>query len=265
MAGTDITAGADVPDAVRDHAFAVVLVDPQMGENIGATARAMLNFGLTDLRIVNPRDGWPNVAASANASRAFDDGVIPTVYDTLDDALADRTFILATCPRLRDMTKDMLRPKAAAHELHRVVARGDRAALMFGPERAGLNNDQVALAHAQVAFPTNPKFSSLNLAQAVLLMAYEFYAHADDVPQAYLRDSGVPAATRESVGYLEQHLADELEEAEFFRSPGHKPVMLRNLRTLVARSRLTEQEVHTLRGVIKSLARGRFRREKNKT
>ena len=260
MAGMDLNSTENIPESVKNNGFSVVLVEPQLGENIGAAARAMLNFGLTDLRLVNPRDGWPNKAATQNASGALDrdtDGLKSTVYATLEEAVADRTFVIATCPRLRGMVRDMLTPKAAARELHRVAERGDKTAVIFGPERAGLKNDHVALAHTQVIFPTNPTFSSLNLAQAVLLMAYEFFDYADETPEAYLRDSGVPGADQAAVEHLAQHLLSELDASGFFRSPGHKPVMVRNLRSLIARARMTTQEAHTVRGMIKALVRGR--------
>lgn len=233
---------------------AIVLVEPQLGENIGAAARAMLNFSLGDLRLVRPRDGWPNPAAIATASGA--DFVIERarVFDSVADAVADRHYVLAATARPREMLLPVLSPREAAGEIAARLARGEEAAILFGGERAGLANDDVARADAIVSIPVNPAFASLNLAQAVLVTAYEWAAfaglHAFAAPAALAE-----TASRKDVDGLADQLVAALDAADYFFPPDKRPVMERNLRVLLARIGLTESEARTMRGVVKSLAR----------
>ena len=228
---------------------AIVLCEPQLGQNIGAVARAMLNCGLTDLRLVAPRDGWPSADAAAAASGA--DSVIEAarVHATTEEAIADLTLVLATTARSRDMTKPVLAPGEA---VRRLGASG--TGVLFGRERSGLTNDQVALADAIVTFPLNPDFTSLNLAQAVLLIGWEWrkaaFGAAPEAPPAVS-----PAATRGELVHLMRHAERELDASGFFFPPEKRPHMVRNLRSLFSRALLTQQDVRTLHGVLASLVR----------
>jgi len=235
-----------------EGAPAIILCEPQLGENIGAVARAMLNCGLTDLRLVNPRDGWPSDSARAAAAGA--DLVIDgaRLYDTTEAAIADRTFVLATTARARDLSKLSLSPGEAAG---RLTAGG--AAILFGRERSGLTNDQVALADAILTFPLNPDFTSLNLAQAVLLVGWEWRRATTAPPPPETMPAVSPPATRGEAVHLMHHLERELDAAGFFFPPEKRAHMVRNLRNLLARARLTQQDVRTLHGVIASLVRER--------
>jgi tRNA/rRNA methyltransferase len=227
---------------------AIILCEPQLGENIGAVARAMLNCGLTDLRLVNPRDGWPSDSARAAAAGADEviDGA--RVYGTTEDAIADLDLVLATTARLRDMTKDVLAPDEAVKRLA-----GPATGVLFGRERSGLTNEQVALADAAVTFPLNPGFTSLNLAQAVMLIGWEWRKAqgAALVPPPPVS----PVASKGEVVHLMLHLERELDAAGFFFPPEKRAHMRRNLRGLLARAGLTQQDVRTLHGVIASLTR----------
>ena len=235
---------------------AIVLVEPQMGENIGACARAMLNFGLGDLRLVRPRDGWPNAKALASSSGAT--GVLDAVrlYDTTAEAVADLGFVLAATARARDMTKDVWLPRAAVERFREMEAAGQAAGVLFGPERAGLDNDDVVQADAVLAIPANPAFSSLNIAQAVLVLAYEWFQAGAPASPDRARPRAAPANRQELVGFFE-HLEAELDAGGFLKPPEKRPRMVRNLRNLFHRARLTGQEVRTLRGVITALTRRR--------
>ena len=228
---------------------AIVLVRPQLGENIGMAARAMANCGLDELRIVAPRDGWPNPAARAAA--AGGDAVIDSarVFDTAAEAAADLQLVLATTARPRDVEKPVHGPREAARLLRES---GARAGILFGPERSGLDNDEVGLAAAVVEAPLNPDFPSLNLAQAVLLMAWEWRMAGP--PSEAPVPSGLAAA--EAFEGFWRHLDGALDAAGYYREPKLKPTVQRNLRAIFARAGLTDQEVRTLRGVIARLSAG---------
>lgn len=232
---------------------AVVLVEPQLGDNIGAVARAMANFGLTELRLVRPRDGWPNVRAYAVSSGAtwVLDGV--KVFDTTAAALADLTLVLATTARDREMAKEVLVPAEAAGRLRERWATGARTGLMFGSERAGLVNEDVVLADAIITIPTDSRFTSINLAQAALLVFYEWHKAADKTPAASLDLGRFDLAKKEDlVGFFEQ-IERELHEAGFLFPPAKVPAMIRNMRNIWHRAQLSEQDVRTLRGVVTAL------------
>jgi tRNA/rRNA methyltransferase len=250
MAGTDRRQAAG-----SEAGPAVILVEPQMGENIGAAARAMLNCGLTDLRLVRPRDGWPSPKAVASASGA--DAVLEAarLHDRTADAMADCAMVFATTARGRDMLKPVMTPKAAAAEMRALAAGGSRVGILFGPERTGLTNDDVALADIAVTVPLNPAFASLNLAQAVLLLAYEWRMAADGTPPLALDyPPDAPPASKALLFNLFAHLETELDARGFFRVAEKRPSMQRNIRAMLERARLSEQEVRTLHGVIVSLA-----------
>jgi tRNA/rRNA methyltransferase len=234
---------------------AVILVEPQLGENIGAVARAMLNCGLTELRLVNPRDGWPSEPARANAAGAdiVIDGV--TLFDRVEDAIADLRLVYATTARRRDMVKPILPPETAAERLFAAGAQQLRAGMLFGRERSGLTNDEVVLADAAVTFPLNPAFTSLNLAQAVLLMGWEWRRQVEAGVAEELIPAQSPWAERSHLLQFFQHLEGELDKTSFFFPPEKKIHMLRNLRNIFERTKLTEQEIRTLHGVVRSLTR----------
>lgn len=231
---------------------AIILVEPQMGENIGAVARAMGNFGLRELRLVAPRDGWPNPRAEAMASGA--DGVLEStrVFDDAPSAVAGLQAVFATTARSRDLPKPVLTPRQCARELRGLASSGVRAGLLFGPERAGLDNETMNLASTLVEIPANPEFRSLNLAQAAVVLAYEWWREADATPGE--RPVEAPAS-REEIGHLYGHLAEELEGAGFFHPPEKAPATRATLRNLLHRAPWTSSEVRLLRGVVHALAR----------
>ena len=230
-------------------------MQPQLGENIGAAARAMWNFGLRGLRLVAPRDGWPNPAAVAMASGAG--GLLDEarLFPTAAEAVADCGTVYATTARPREMTKRVLTPEAAMAEARGIVAGGGRVAVLFGPERAGLANEDVVLAEAIVSVPVNPAFASLNLAQCVLLTAYEWCRQGESVP-----DDAPERAASGDVGRLLDHLTSELDAAGFFWPEHKRAAMAANLHNLFRRAPLTDQDVRTLWGVVRALAEAPKRR-----
>lgn len=249
MAGTDQTKAAPLPPGP-----AIVLVEPQMGENIGAAARAMLNCGLTDLRLVRPRDGWPNqkaVSASAGADAVVD---AAKVYRNTAEAIADLHVVYATTARRRDMVKPVYTPTAAAREMRTEMAAGRNAGVLFGRERSGLANHDVMRAQAIVTAPLNPAYSSLNLGQSVLLIAWEWLNAGDETMAIEHPTGDSTPAPQKDVEALLEHLDTELDAAEFYRSRDQRPAMQQNLRNIFQRARMTEQETQTLRGVVARMA-----------
>lgn len=232
----------------------IILARPQLGENIGKTARAMLNFGLTELRLVNPRDGWPNPAAGPAAAGADPVLAEAKVFDRLEDAIADCTRVYAATVRKRDMPKPVVTPERAAQEVHTALAQGACAAVLFGSERAGLDNEEVALADTILTVPVNPAFGSLNLAQAVIVFAYEWFKQATDTP-AHQSYTDLPLASKEELQGLYEQVEAALDEKAYFRSIDRRATQVRALRSLWQNCGLSAQEVQTLRGMIKSLAR----------
>ncbi|MCD2471181.1 RNA methyltransferase [Jiella sp. MQZ9-1] len=232
---------------------AIVLVEPQLGENIGMVARAMANFSLTDLRLVKPRDGWPSEKARAAASRA--DHVIDAVrlFDTVEAATADLNFVLATTARPRDSFKPVRGPEEASLDLRRRVAEGQGTGILFGRERWGLNNHEVGLADEIVTFPVDPNFASLNIAQAVLLMSYAWQvAGKDGDLSPRFSAKAPPSAAKEDLFRLFDHLEASLERAGYFFPEPKREVLTQNLRTMLTKANFSEPEVRTLRGVIKA-------------
>jgi tRNA/rRNA methyltransferase len=238
----------------------VILVRPQLADNVGACARAMANGGLFHMRLVAPRDGWPQEKAWRTASGAdrILDGL--TVHETVADATADLHHVFATCPRPRHIIKPVLTARGAAAELREISARGLRSGLLFGPERAGLDNDDMAAADALVRYPLNPAFMSLNLAQAVMVMAYEWWTAGDDTPVRTLMTNETTVATKGKLDGFLAHLVDELDACGFLRNQPKRPGMVRNIRHFFQRGEVTEQELRTLHGVVTELAIGRRHR-----
>jgi tRNA/rRNA methyltransferase len=235
---------------------AIILVEPQLGENIGMVARAMANFGLVELRLVKPRDGWPSEKARAAASKADHviDGAI--VYDTLEEAIADLNFVYATTARSRDGFKPVRSPVTAAETLRRKFKAGEKTGILFGREKSGLSNEDVALADEIVTFPVNPAFASLNIAQAVLLMSYEWMKSSlDDVHAVPFDAPEQPLATKDELIGLFDHVEEALDARGYFHPPHKKARMVENLRAVLSRRAFTTPEIHVVRGVISSLDR----------
>lgn len=256
MSGTDRSRPDLTAQGADPAAPAFILVDSQLGENIGAAARAMANFGLTDLRLVRPRDGWPNPKALAAASGA--DHVIAAVRVFADEraATADTRRVFATTARPRELAKPVMTPAAAVAEMHALTAQGVKSALLLGGERAGLTNDQVSLADTIISVPVNPGFGSLNLAQAALILAYEWFKFRANTPAIELPLGPAVPASRDEVYHLFDALEAELDQCGFLFPPDKRPHMVRNIRTTLLRASLTDQDVRTWRGIIKALAEG---------
>jgi len=241
----------------------VVLVEPQLGENIGAAARVMANFGLARLRLVKPRDGWPNLQARRSASGA--DRVLDEagLYDDVEAAIADCSFVLATTARAHDQAKPVVAPEAAAREIaehmagHDAGDGGANVAVLFGRERYGLENAEVALADRIVTFPVNPAFASLNLAQAVALLAYEWFKLGSAGALPFVMPRRSEPAVKEQLFAFFAGLERELDKVEFFRPPEKRATMMINLRNIFARMQPTRQDIQTLHGVILAIAEGR--------
>ncbi|HEY4133722.1 MAG TPA: RNA methyltransferase [Alphaproteobacteria bacterium] len=238
----------------------VILVNPQLAENIGSCARAMLNCGLTEMRLVKPRTRWPHPNASASASGA--DQVLDNakLYDTTAEAVADLQQVFATTARQRGMAKPLMTAREAATKVRAFAAGGERCGILFGPERTGLENDDVAAADFAVTVPLNPGFTSLNLGQAVLILAYEWYqagGPTNEAPMMGTKRRRSPGAGKQEMQSLFDHLEDELGRAGFLFPVDKRPRMIRNIRTMLLRAAFTEQEVRTFRGMIKALANPR--------
>jgi tRNA/rRNA methyltransferase len=260
------------PPAAEDSSPVFILVRPQLVDNIGMVARAMANFGLEHLRLVAPRDGWPNEKARIAASGAnfIIDGA--DAYDTLEAGLSGLNWVAATTARQRDLAKPVLTPEQAIAEMRRRLAQGQRCGIVFGPERNGLETGEIANADVAVMAPVNPNFASLNLAQAVLLLSYEWMKQSgsgtlgrvttyEQALEPGLRLRGSQPANKEELIAFFAHLEHELDESGFFTAPDKRPSVVQNLRSMFVRMGATEQEIRTLRGIIKALAhsRGRLR------
>jgi tRNA/rRNA methyltransferase len=259
MAGTDSSL-----EIVYRPSPAIILCEPQLGENIGTAARAMANFGLWDLRIVNPREGWPNEKAVSAASKA--DHVISKVrvFKTLEAAVADLSLIFATTARRRDLQKEVFGPDEAAQRMVAHIAGGSHAGLLFGRERWGLYNEEVAIADAIVTLPVEAAFASLNIAQAVLVLAYEWRRHSDLGAKLLFTDSMAEVAPRAELFGLFGHLEEALDRAGFFTAPDKRPTVIDNLRAMLSRANFSSQEIRTLRGVISSIDRKHERPNPNR-
>ena len=266
-----MTAGLKKTPATPLTGPSIVLVEPQLGENIGAAARAMANFGLRDLRIVKPRDGWPNESARSSSALAVEIVDNASVLGTIEEGIAEFNFIAATSARSRFLAKPVLAPEGAVAEIARRLQDGERCCILFGKERTGLENSDIALADVIVTAPVDPAFASLNLAQSVLLLAYEWRKHVDplslgrQLPDAPLGagprfKASRPAERGEIIQFFE-HLERELDECGFLFPPEKRETMIDNIRTMFLRMAPTEQEVRTLRGIVANLRRGPWRPE----
>ncbi|QUS35333.1 RNA methyltransferase [Falsirhodobacter algicola] len=236
---------------------AFILVRPQMGENIGAAARAMLNFGLERMRIVDPRDGWPNPKANAMASGAGRVLDAAGLFPDLPTAIGDCDYVFATTARGRELTKPVMTPERAMEHARALSAEGKRVGILFGPERAGLENEDVALANAIITVPVNPEFPSLNLGQCVLLTAYEWRRQTVEVPAEVLHMARTDLATAVEVEKLGDHFEERLDEAGFFFPPAKSPGMRLALRNMWSRLNLTRAEVQTFHGMLRQIVRRR--------
>ncbi|WP_460448571.1 RNA methyltransferase [Alsobacter sp. SYSU BS001988] len=248
-------AGTDHTRPTLEGGPVVVLVEPQLGENIGMAARAMANFGLAEMRLVRPRDRWLNQktrAAAAGAEFILDGA---RLYGSLREAIADLQFTYATTARERGQGKDVVGPAEAGAAMRARAAEGQRIGVIFGRERTGLENDDISLADAILTYPVNPAYASLNLSQAVLLAGYAWMA-ALEAPLPFERKQKWGPATREMVLSFFDYLEDQLEARGFFRPPHKRPVMSRNLRNIFHRVGLSEQDVRTLRGMVVRLVEG---------
>lgn len=233
----------------------VILVRPQMGENIGAVARAMSNFGLSELRIAAPRDGWPNDKALEMAAGA--EGIIRNakIYPDFGAAMEGVQLAYATTARPRDMQKRVLEPAGAGEEMTHKQAAGLQCAYVFGPERAGLTNDDISLCDSLITIPTAPENSSLNIAQSSVLVGYEWFKAANQTSGVVLKDLPMPAPKEDWLGLFGQ-LEGYLEAGNFFKAEGKKPIMLQNLQSMLMRAGWNEQEVRSMRGVLRCLWEG---------
>ncbi len=259
-----VGAGTDHTKTALSGGPAIILVRPQLAVNIGMCARAMANFGLSDLRLVSPREGWPRTGAYRKGAYAAAAGAThllegATLFESVREAIADLNFVYAATARERGQMKTVQTPAQALAETAARLSAGERRGFLFGPERTGLDNDDVALADAILTFPVNPAYASLNLAQSVLLVGYEWFraAHGDAIP--YALEERSPPATREMTMAFFDFLDSELEKRGFFRPVTKKPVMARNLRNMFHRMTLTEQDVRTLWGVVVRLVEGERR------
>jgi len=243
---------------------AIILVEPQLGENIGTAARAMMNCGLDDLRLVRPRDGWPSDKAIAAASGA--DAVLAKarLYPGVPAAIADLVHVYAATARDRGMVRREVTPRHAATEMRTRLAADEPCGLLFGPERTGLLNNDVALADTVLTVPLNPGFASLNLAQAVMIVGYEWFTSGAEAPAETLRRGGSRPATKEELLNFFDHLEEELVKNGFLHNRESRPSMVRNLRSLFQRAQCTEQELRTLHGVVTAFAGPRDRAGKPK-
>jgi tRNA/rRNA methyltransferase len=243
---------------------AIILCEPQLGQNIGTTARAMANFGLWDLRLVNPRDGWPNEEAIAAASRAEHVLDKVRVFATTEEAIADLSLVYATTARRRDLQKPVLGPEEASQRVIGHISTGAAAGILFGRERWGLYNEEVAISDAIVTLPVEAAFASLNIAQAVLIFAYEWRRQTDLGQELLFGETVSEPATKGELLQLFEHLEDSLEEAGFFTAPDKRPTVVNNLRAMLSRGTLSGQEVRTLHGVISSIERKHLRPKANR-
>jgi tRNA/rRNA methyltransferase len=256
MAGGQVL---EIPMPTPNPQPAIVLVRPQMGENIGAAARAMWNFSLDRMRIVAPRDGWPNpkaVAMSSGAGRVLDEAQL---HDDLAGALQDCTYVFATTARPRGLTKPVYSPERAMQLAAGMAARGDKVSVLFGPERAGLENSDIAMANAIISVPVNPAYGSLNLGQCVLLTAYEWQRQNGDIVHETVDMHKTDWATGDDIASLARHYEDRLDEAGFFFPPDKAPGMKTNLRNLWSRMRLTRADVQMLHGILRQMVRWKER------
>jgi tRNA/rRNA methyltransferase len=227
----------------------IILVDPQLGENIGMVARAMLNCHFTDLRLVRPRDGWPSDSAQRASSGALDKGVTVQIFDSTEDAIGTCHHVYATTARPRDMTKNIFTARSGMED---AFAKQGNIGILFGAERTGLQNEDIALANGIITLPLNPDFSSLNLAQAVLLVTYEYLMQGDQTAPKQTPDK----VDKESLNQFTDRLITALDNHKFFRSEDLRPTTERNLRNMFHRQEWTDQDIQTFHGILSALIKG---------
>lgn len=254
-------AGTDTTKSWPEGGPVVILVEPQLGENIGSAVRAMGNFGLSRLRLVNPREGWPNPKAVTFASGA--DRILENaeLFPDLRSAIADLNFVAAATARERGMQKTVLGADQVAVEMAGHIASGENVGLLFGRERTGLYTEEVSLADVILTLPVNPAFASLNLGMAVAVVGYEWFKLASGGALPFQQPDRYPLADKADLLAFFDHVEHELDEALFFRSPEKKPVTIRNIRNIFHRVGLTRQDVATLHGMVTALVEGRSKRE----
>ena len=239
----------------------IVLVHPTLGENIGAAARAMMNFGLSELRLIQPKGDWPNQKAINTASGAERILEGARIFDTTEDAVADLQRLYATTARVRDMEKPVLAPRGLAATVRGNAEKGEKSGILFGREAKGLDNKDVAISDAIVMVPVSPEHTSINLGQAVLLIGYEWFQAGDPATITEVtRKSAQPASRQEIIDFFE-HLERELDDCGFLYPPEKRPRMVRNIRNIFTRAGLSDQEVKTLRGIVAGLS---IRRDRNR-
>ena len=241
-------------ERVQNNRPVVILVEPQLGENIGAVARAMLNCGLRELRLVRPRDGWPNPAAEAMASGAIEVLTSAEVFKQTKDAVWDLNRLFATTARQRDLAKKVVTPNEAAKLFFDTEFEGNNIGFLFGPERSGLINDDIALADYVINVPLNPEFSSLNLAQAVLLVGYEWFQASVMQKKGSRKWGNSELSTIGEREYFYTRLEQHLNEAGFLYPEELAPTICRNLRAMFSKATLTNQEIRTLHGIVTALS-----------
>jgi tRNA/rRNA methyltransferase len=256
-----VGAGTDRTKPLFEGGPSIILVRPQLAVNIGMCARAMANFGLSDLRLVSPREGWPRTGARRKGAYAAAAGAVhllekARVFDSVADAVADLNYVWATTARERGQNKRVEVPALAMSETALAIQRGEKHGVLFGPERTGLDNDDIALASAVLTFPVNPAYGSLNLAQAVLLCGYEYFKARQGGAIPFDTAERSPPAQREMTLSFFEFLEGHLDHAGFFRPASKRPVMQRNLRNMFHRMNLTQQDVRTLWGAIVRLVEG---------
>lgn len=244
---------------------AIILIRPQMGENIGSAARAMWNFGLDRMRIVDPRDGWPNPRAKALASgagRLLDEA---SIHETTADALKDCNFVFATTARARGLTQPVMTPERAMEHARALIASGQKVGIMFGPERAGLENEDIAYANALISVPVNPEFASLNLAQCVLLTAYEWRRQTADIVPEVVDMAKTQWAEQIEIEKLSEHYEEQLDKAGFFYPATKAEGMKTTVRAMWSRLALTRADVQILHGMMRQMVRWKDRKDEDQS
>jgi tRNA/rRNA methyltransferase len=254
-------AGTDRTKKSMEGGPAIILVRPQLAVNIGMCARAMANFGLSDLRLVNPREGWPRTGALKKGAYAAAAGAVhllenAKLFDSIEAAVADLNGVLASTARERGQLKAVLTPAEVMPDIAARIGAGEKYGVLFGPERTGLDNDEVAIAERIITFPVNPAYASLNLAQAVLLVGYEWMKSTTGGHAPFAPPERSAPAPREMILSFFAYLEGELERVGFFRPLAKRPVMQQNLRNIFHRMQLTEQDVSSLRGMVVRLVEG---------
>ena len=236
----------------------IILIEPQLGENIGATSRAMLNFGVSDLRLVNPRDGWPNSKANAMAAGALEDkNFNVTLYDNIKDATADISYLLATTARIRDMNKPVFNTKDGIEKIIHAQNNGDKTAIIFGGEKSGLNNQDLVKADALINIHNNKNFSSINLSMSVLIICYEWFLNTSKNNKlSYIKTNKQEIMpSKNELNYFIDRLISILDNSDFFNPEEKRQVMINNIEAIFTRNNLTLQELNTLHGILSSIIR----------